>query len=151
MLLSTMTEHQNSSKWKNVWSHDSLPKVNFFIWTLVPEKILTGENLMKRGFHDPFKCPLFQSSQDNIHHLFWNRPFSQTVWKIAYGDLSRKIRWPSTPNPSLGNWDKYYQGSFKEKPVMKSIWRVVPKFVYWQIWLARNKKKIRELSLPLKL
>lgn len=58
MILSNTREQQNSAKWKNVWSHDSLPKVKFFIWTLVHGKILTGENLVKRGFHDPFNCPL---------------------------------------------------------------------------------------------
>ena len=135
MLLSSTRVFHHSAKWKNVWSQDSLPKVNFFTWYLAHGKILTGENLMKRGFHGPFNCPLCQNHQDNIHHLFWNCPFSQTVWKVAFGGMSRKIRWPSTPNPSLENWDKYYHGSFKEKLVLKCIWRVVPKFVCWHIWM----------------
>jgi hypothetical protein len=147
-LLSTLRVYQNSTKWKNVWSQDSLPKVNFFTWSLSHGKILTGENLMKRGFHDPFICPLCQSNQDNIHHLFWNCPFSQTVWKVAFRDLSRKIRWPSAPIPSLGNWEKYYQGSFREKPVLKRIWRAVPKFVCWQIWLARNNQIFQGIKSP---
>jgi hypothetical protein len=107
--LDTMREHQNSAKWKNVWNHDSLPKINFFTWTLVHKKILTRENLMKRGFHGPFSCPLCQNSQDNIHHLFWNFSFLRVIWNLYFGYLARKIRWPSTPNPNLGNWDKYYR------------------------------------------
>jgi hypothetical protein len=57
-LLSTLRVYQNSTKWKNIWSQDSLPKINFFIWSLSHGKILTGENLMKRGFHGPFIYPL---------------------------------------------------------------------------------------------
>jgi ribonuclease HI len=60
------------------------------------------------------------------------------IWNLAFGDLARNIRWPSTPHPSLGNWDKYYRGSFKDKPVLKRIWRAMPKFICWQIWLTRN-------------
>jgi hypothetical protein len=113
-LLYTLRVFKNSTKWKNVWSQDSLPKTNFFIWSLTHGKILTGENLMKIGFHGHFNCPLCQISQDNIQHLFWDYPFSRKVWNMAFGDLSRQIRWPSDPNPSLGNWEKYYQGSFRE-------------------------------------
>jgi hypothetical protein len=56
-LLSSLRVIQNSAKWKNVWSQDSLPKINIFIWSLAHGKILTGENLMKRGFHGPFNYP----------------------------------------------------------------------------------------------
>jgi hypothetical protein len=41
-LLSTLRVYQNSTKWKNVWSLDSLPKINFFMWSPSHEKILTG-------------------------------------------------------------------------------------------------------------
>jgi hypothetical protein len=88
MLLSSLRVLQNSTKWKNVWSQDSLPKINIFIWSLAHGKILTGENLMKRGFHGPFNCPLCQTSQDTIQHLFWDCPFSTTVWNVAFGDLT---------------------------------------------------------------
>jgi hypothetical protein len=118
-LLSSLRVFQNSTKWKNVWSQDSLPKINIFIWSLAHGKILTGENLMKRGFHGPFNCPLCQTSQDTIQHLFWDCPFSTTVWNVAFGDLTRQIRWPSHLNPFLGNWEKFYQGTFREKPIFK--------------------------------
>jgi hypothetical protein len=131
---------QTSTKWKNIWSQDALPKINIFIWSLAHGKILTGENLMKRGFHGPFICPLCQNSQDTIQHLFWDCPFSTTVWNVAYGDLTHQIRWPSYLKPCLGNWEKYYQGTFRGKPIFKRLWRSLPKYICWQIWLARNKQ-----------
>jgi hypothetical protein len=69
MLLFTLRVFQNSTKWKNVWSQESLPKINIFIWS-THGKILTGENLMKTSFHGPFNCPLCQNSQYTIQHLF---------------------------------------------------------------------------------
>lgn len=111
--------HQSSAKWKNIWNWDSLPKINFFNWTLAHGKILTGENLMKRGFLGPFNYPLCNNNQEDINHLLWDCPFAKSCWNLAYGDLARFIRWPSSPHPSLGNWDKYYRGSFKDKLVLK--------------------------------
>jgi len=107
-LLSSLRVLHPSTKWKNIWIQDSLPKINIFIWSLAQGKILTGENLMKRGFHCPFICPLCQNSQDTIQHLFWDYPFSTTFWNVAYGDLNHQIRWPSQLKPYLGNWEKYY-------------------------------------------
>ena len=30
--------------WKLVWNTPSVPKINFFIWTIMHQKLLTGEN-----------------------------------------------------------------------------------------------------------
>ena len=39
--------------WKSVW-HSCMLKVNFFVWLLLRNKSLTGDNLLKRGFVGPF-------------------------------------------------------------------------------------------------
>ena len=44
--------------WKKVWHTDSIPKVNSFIWILLHNKLLTAENLRKRGINEPSWCPL---------------------------------------------------------------------------------------------
>lgn len=31
--------------WKQIWEYFSIPKINFFFWTLFHNKILTGDNL----------------------------------------------------------------------------------------------------------
>ena len=40
---------ENSDIWKSVWAVKSLPKVDLFIWTLAHGKILTRDNMKKRG------------------------------------------------------------------------------------------------------
>jgi len=39
----------------------------------------------------------------------------------------------------LGCWQSHYLGSFLHKPIFKSVWNALPKFIYWQIWLVMNK------------
>jgi len=130
-ILELMRGYQTSTKWYNVWNRDSLPKINFFIWTLVHDKILRGEKLMKRGFHGPFIYPICQNSPENISHLFLECSFARKFWTLTFGDLVMNIRWSSSPHPSLGNWDKYYRGFFKDKPTLKCIWRAMPMFICW--------------------
>jgi hypothetical protein len=37
------------------------------------------------------------------------------------------------------DWSKKYKGTFMNKPILKSAWQAMPKFVYWKVWLAHNK------------
>ena len=48
-IISNPHPFDNSDIWKSVWAVKSLPKVDFFIWTLAHGEILTGHGLKKRG------------------------------------------------------------------------------------------------------
>jgi len=39
-----------------IWK--SIPKIDMFVWTLAHKSILTGENLRRRGWEGPSRCPL---------------------------------------------------------------------------------------------
>ena len=56
--------------WKLVWHPDSIPKVNTFIWLLLHNKLLTAENLRKRGILGPSCCALCHSAEETSSHLF---------------------------------------------------------------------------------
>ena len=56
----------NPRIWTNLWKCSTLPKIDIFAWTLTHERILTGENLQKRGILGPFRCPLCIVDIENI-------------------------------------------------------------------------------------
>ena len=49
----------NPEIWNYLWNCRTLPKIEMFIWTLMHQRVLTSENLEKRGFASPFRCPLY--------------------------------------------------------------------------------------------
>ena len=49
----------NPAIWNYLWNCRTLPKIEMFNWTLMHKRVLTGENLQKRGFVGPFRCPLY--------------------------------------------------------------------------------------------
>ena len=78
---------QTKEFWKNVWEPLSLPKVNFFFWTLVHNKQLTGDNLEKRKIAGPHRCVLCCNNFETAQHLFMECRFAEEVWVLTLQDL----------------------------------------------------------------
>jgi hypothetical protein len=55
-------------------------KCRFFAWTLLHNKILTAENLQKRGWSNDSICRLCKQEPEAITHLFQNCIFTRAVW-----------------------------------------------------------------------
>jgi hypothetical protein len=73
--------------WMEVWDTMALPKVNFFFWTLMHKKILTGENLMKRNIVGPHRCSLCKEAMETMDHLFVDCLFANKVWNLILHGL----------------------------------------------------------------
>ena len=43
--------------WSKVWDPPNWPKVSTFLWLLCQNKILTWDNLRKKNYHGPSRCP----------------------------------------------------------------------------------------------
>jgi hypothetical protein len=54
-----------------VWDLKISPKIQIFVWLLSQIKILTGDNLRKRGISKPIECILCKEVE-SISHLFFN-------------------------------------------------------------------------------
>eukprot|EP00253_Pinus_taeda_P032784 PITA_32784 len=48
----------NPSQWKFIWDFPTLPKTDFFCWTVAHNRILTRDNLRRRGMEGPSRCSL---------------------------------------------------------------------------------------------
>jgi len=44
--------------WKAIWTAKSLLKIDMFVWTMAQKGVLSEENLRKRGWEGPSRCPL---------------------------------------------------------------------------------------------
>jgi len=44
--------------WKNLWKNESWMKIKLFTWLVQHKKIMTWENLRKRGVSSPSRCQL---------------------------------------------------------------------------------------------
>ena len=58
-------------------------KSKLFVWLLLKNKSLTGDNLLKRRFVGPFCCCFFLSAMETDDHLFVECEFSKNVWEMV--------------------------------------------------------------------
>ena len=129
--------------WKKVWHPDCIPKVNSFIWLLLHNKILTAENLQKRGISGPSRCSLCNCDEETISHLFLQCNFSQLVWQSVLPP-GMALNLPASISQLFVEWSKHLPGSMNKIPTLQRLWDSIPKNLCWQLWLARNKAIFKE-------
>eukprot|EP00253_Pinus_taeda_P032576 PITA_32576 len=71
------------TQWKFILSFTSLPKIDFFRWTLAHKGILTRDNLRMHGMEGPSRFPLCVSDEETANHLLLTCPFAQEVWRVS--------------------------------------------------------------------
>ena len=76
--------NQLETFWKQVRDSFGLPKINFFLWVLMHNKILTGENVIKRSIVSPHICALCRNALETMDHLFMDCTFTKDVWNLSF-------------------------------------------------------------------
>ena len=111
---------RNPEIWNYIWNCRTIPKIEMFSWTLMHGRVLTGENLEKRGIVGPFCCPLCAVNAENISHLFLKCPFATSVWKEVLKHWGGELKLLYHIQSCFLNWDKLYQGELGKKNGLKA-------------------------------
>eukprot|EP00253_Pinus_taeda_P017560 PITA_17560 len=106
-------------------------------YTAKEGKILTAENLRKRGILGPSICCLCREAEESNNHLFLECTFARNCWKLitsplSIGDLPNQI------SLLQKNWGNSYPYPKKNKTLAKRLWNSIPPNLCWQIWIARK-------------
>lgn len=109
-----------------VWKLVIPPRVQFFLWLVSQNRVLTRDNLKKRrDVSDPM-C-LFCSEHESICHLFFYCCVAVNVWRILSEVLGLEIG---------GNYESVAKFWIANKKHL--ITNVVSSAVIWSIWKLRN-------------
>ena len=136
--------------WQGIWRCPSWPKVDYFSWLLCHSKILTHENLQRKGFHGPLKCSLCEENSESVTHLMLECRFSMQIWFKFLHTLNSNITLPSSTAELFSKWANRYPGPPPKNQVIKAAWSILPKVICWQIWLEWNKRIFRNIEKNLK-
>lgn len=122
--------------WKQVWTTNGLPKVNFLFWILMQNKQLKRDNLSKRNIIGPHRCTMCRNSGETTFHLFIDCDFSKEVWNLTLLGLPASPPQHSSVANLFTEWFQCYPHNIPNKSLWFHIWLSIPKFVCWEIWLA---------------
>ncbi|CAI0466928.1 unnamed protein product [Linum tenue] len=112
------------------------------MWLVAHKKILTLDNLQRRGWLLANRCYMCHSAEESINHLLIECDFAKQVWRgfgrvcsilaPPTGDILMAIqRWSSDLPDNLVGW----------------IGFCALHVISWQVWLERNSRVFRDRCL----
>ncbi|CAL1356871.1 unnamed protein product [Linum trigynum] len=124
---------------EKVWISWIPSKICFFIWLVYHNRVLTLDNLKKRGFYLANKCVLCMKDEETAHHMLVECKYVRNIWSMMYCRRSRVPRWNGEIDQVIANWPTAY-GDWIEKwfdgCILHSIW--------WAVWLERNQRTFED-------
>ncbi len=74
------------SKWhshiKKIWKFKIPLKIKIFLWLVLKNRILTKDNLFKRGWRKCDKLCQFCDKEESIQHLFFECSVAKLIWNV---------------------------------------------------------------------
>lgn len=75
------TKHEEKANWHNkVWDAQLWPKIKMFLWLLMHRRTLTWENLKKKEFIGPSRCPMCGIEEETMNHLLDTFECADSLW-----------------------------------------------------------------------
>jgi len=97
-------------------------KIKLFTWLMHQRKILTWDNLLKKGFIGPSRCYLCGAHEEMIEHLLNLCPFTSKVWDWVAAIFRQTDRDSLSISNTLKNWRKKFSGN----EIFNKVWILVP-------------------------
>jgi hypothetical protein len=111
----------SSFPWKGIWKVKVPFRVSFFIWTASLGKILTLDNLRKRGLIVMDWCCMCKRSGESINHLLLHCEVACSLWSVIFTLF--EVKW--VMNGRVLDLMACWKGQRGNKMVMK-VWRMAP-------------------------
>lgn len=110
-----------------IWKNHAPPRVNFFGWLLVQERIQSRDNLSLKNIVDDSCCEICQATEETADHIVAHCPFAQEFWKHVGGGNLMCIA------PVTELWNSTLPGSMPAP--MESTFLLL---CCWELWKHRN-------------
>jgi hypothetical protein len=121
-----------------IWKAKTEPKCRFFAWTLLHNKILTADNLQKRGWPCNHNCSLCSLSLETVTHLCKDCPFAVEVWSMILSWAELRFLFGISKTGTLSEW-WYRLRMLCSKHSRKSFDGLLIYF-WWSLWVERNNR-----------
>jgi hypothetical protein len=126
---------------KCVWFPGHIPKCSFITWITIQNRLYTEDRLVLFGTKS-ISCCSFCSGSESHTHLFFNCPFSTSVWNQILNFVN--ISWHPRP---WSNWIDLMV-TIKGKSLKSLIIKLIFTASIYHIWIERNIRKFQNISCP---
>ena len=116
-----------------VWNSVVPPKIGVFAWEAAWGKVLTMDQLKRRGMYFANRCFMCEEEEENIDHLLIHCKFAKMLWDLLLSIVGISWVFPQSVIHTLLAWQGTAVGKKRRK-----IWFAAPLCLFWNIWRARN-------------
>ena len=117
-----------------IWNPVAPTKIGVFAWEATWGKVLTLDQLKRRGMILVNRCFMCGEDEENIDHLLIHCKRAKLLWNLFLSIFGTSWVFPQTVIHTLLAW----QGAAVGKK-RKRIWLAAPLCIFWTLWRARNK------------
>ena len=110
------------------------PKLGFFAWEASWGKVLTLDQLKRKGIPLVNRCCLCEENEETIDHLLIHCSRAKMLWDLLLAITDFNWVFPSTVCQLLLSW----QGASVGKK-RKRVWMAAPLCIFWTLWMERNR------------
>jgi mannosylglycoprotein endo-beta-mannosidase len=119
--------------WRLCWKNRVPPRVAFFVWEATQGKILTIDNLRRRGVYVTEWCYLCKSAGETVDHILLHCSMARGVWGNVLSILNYDWVMPRRVVDVLRCWRR----KFEDLNALV-IWKMIPACIWWCLWRERN-------------
>ena len=115
-------------------------RCKIFAWILVQDKILTAQNLQRRGWPHQQQCVLCNGPLETGLHLCLCCPFTKAVWDqiLSWENFTQVQQQPQVdPTDIISWWEEVARKVPRSE--RRRVNRVVI-YTFWNIWKERNRR-----------
>ena len=109
-----------------LWHIKIPPRVHFFLWQLINNKVLTRDNLAKRRKVEDPSC-LFCSEPESVQHLFFDCVVAAQCWKVISDAIGTTVGF------DLATIGQYWLSNKRH-----CVLNIVTSAMFWSLWKLRN-------------
>ncbi|KAJ9705268.1 hypothetical protein PVL29_003364 [Vitis rotundifolia] len=128
------TRNATLFSWNIMWNLFVSSKGGFFTWEASWGKVLTLDQLKRRGWIVANRCFLCPVEEESIDHFLIHCSKAKVLWELIFALFGVTWVLPSSVKETLLGWN----GSFVGKKHQK-VWKVAPLCLFWTIWKERNR------------
>ena len=118
----------------SVWNNMVPLKVGFFAWEASWGKVLTLDQLKKRGRPLANRCYLCEEEEETLNHLLVHCPKARMLWDLILAIVGIGWVFPFSVRQVLLAWQGTKVGKKRKK-----VWRAMPQCLFWAVWCERNR------------
>jgi len=110
----------------SIWDIKVPPRVQYFLWLLSKNRLLTRDNLSKRRKVDDPSC-LFCEEQESVNHLFFECAVARRLWAVLSSIFDVQL------GGSLDSISKFWLSNKRN-----GVLNMFTSAAVWKIWKLRN-------------